>query len=428
MSPTSTAPLRMPGDKSIAHRALLCAGLADTPSVVANVPDGDDVHRTVDALAALGVTTQWTDAHTVRITPAPWTRPSHPIDCGNSGTLARLLMGALAGQRIEATLVGDASLSSRPMRRVAQPLDALLGAPAVELTPAGTLPACTRADLPLRRGPAVVATGAPSAQVKSALLFASCAIEGDVRVTEAVPTRDHTERMLGALGVAVRTAPGEVEVRGPLRWRGFDLEVPGDPSSAAFLVVAAAASGRPLSVEDMALNARRLGFFRVVGTMGVRASTRVRALRLGEDVGTLDVWPGQGSALVGAAVPSAEVPDLIDEVPALVGLALLAQGRTSIPGLAELRVKESDRLARLVELAAAFGGSAHIDGDAMCVTAPACARGRVAIRTDGDHRIAMTAHVLGRVLGADVALDAPGCERTSYPGFLDALDRVVHAS
>lgn len=436
-SASSRPGVRLPGDKSLAHRALLLAGLAEGPSTIDNVPDGDDVLRMAAALRALGVSVEATPAAAGEtgarfvVTPAPWRAPAAPIDCGNSGTLARLLLGALAGEGVPATLVGDASLSSRPMQRVATPLAALLGAPVVELSGAGTLPARVIPPRVARRGPILVDTGVPSAQVKSALLLAARHITGEVRITEPVPTRDHTERMLEALGVELDAREGDVWLYGPMRWRGFRVALAGDPSSAAFLAAYAAATGKELVLDDLLLNGRRLGFFRVLSTMGVAAGYELRGKRLGDGVGRVRVRGPADGPPRGTAVPVAQVPDLIDEVPALAALALLSEGPTVIPALAELRHKESDRLARLVELAAAFGGRAHVEGDALVVDAPARApgqgRGRVSVRTDGDHRLAMAAHLLGRVLGADVALDAPGSERTSFPAFLEVLDEIARA-
>jgi 3-phosphoshikimate 1-carboxyvinyltransferase len=415
----------VPGDKSLAHRALILAGLADGTSHLTNVPEGADVQCTLTALAALGVevTTDASPAPLTTLVGARWRSPAAPIDCGNSGTLARLLLGALAGEGVEATLVGDASLSRRPMKRLADPLAMLLGAPLLELSVEGTLPArVLAAGGAKRRGPLVVDTHAPSAQVKSALLLAARHIEGEVRITEPVPTRDHTERMLEALGVEIDLREGDVWLYGPMTWRGFDLAIAGDPSSAAFLAAWAAMTGAALIVDDLLLNGRRLGFFRVLTTMGVRAGYEPREKRMGEAVGRVRVQAGSPNDLHGTTVPARQVPDLIDEVPALAALALVAKGPTRVPGLAELRLKESDRLARLVEMAAAFGGRAHVDGDALVIDGEATARGRVSVRTDGDHRIAMAAHLLGRVLDVEVELDAPGCERTSFPRFLEVLD------
>jgi 3-phosphoshikimate 1-carboxyvinyltransferase len=418
--------VKLPGDKSLAHRALLLAGLAETASTITNVPDGDDVLRTVAALRALGVDVAL-DGSKATVTPSTWRSPSSEIDCGNSGTLARLLMGALAGEGIEATLVGDASLSRRPMKRVADPLAELLGVErAVVLHDDTHLPARVLPVRPARKGPIVVDTRAPSAQVKSALLLAARHIEGEVKILEPTATRDHTERMLEALGVELDAREGDIWLYGPMKWKGFGVELAGDPSSAAFLVAHAAMTGRALVVDDVLLNGRRLGFFRVLTLMGVKAGYEAKNKRLGDAVGRIRVRARDG-ALVGVDVPAAQVPHLIDEVPALVAVALTANGATRIPALAELRHKESDRLARLVDLARAFGGAAHVEGDDLIVDARATATGRVAIRTDGDHRIAMAAHVLGRVLGASVELDQPGCEGTSFPGFLAALDEVARA-
>lgn len=419
--------MRFPGDKSLAHRALLLAALARTPSRIDNLPDGDDVKRTVAALAAL----------------ASQARPC-TIDCGNSGTLARLLLGLCAGsdEALDVTLVGDASLSRRPMRRVAAPLAALLGRDLIELTPAGTLPARVRvppAPAPARHaGARVVDTGVPSAQVKSALILAARKLAGDVTIREATATRDHTERMIawllsrpGASGALHAEATGAaVHMRGPLAWDGFDVELPGDPSSAALVAAYAIASGRAFHAEDLVLNARRAGFWRVLARMGIDVSLHARGERMGEPVGDVAVGARaaggpRGEGLAAAMVTAAELPDLVDEVPALVVVALHAVGTTRIEGAGELRVKESDRLALLSELAHSFGGRADVEGDALVVHGPRarrCAGDRVHVRTDGDHRIAMAAQVLARLDGVQPYLDDDAAVHTSFPGFERALD------
>lgn len=419
--------MKLPGDKSLAHRALLLAALARTPSRIENLPDGDDVKRTATAIATLMVGP---------VRPADGVT----IDCGNSGTLVRLLMGfcaggVLAGAAHDVTLIGDASLSRRPMGRVAVPLRTLLGSDVVELTPAGTLPARVRwAPLAFRRLGAVD-TGVASAQVKSALVLAAREKDFDVVIHEATATRDHTERMIasllarpGSLGT-LRVEPHEmgasIHVRGPLAWDGFDLELPGDPSSAALLAAFAIASGLAFAAEDLLVNPRRAGFWRVLVRMGLDVDMRETGERLGEPVG--DIAITQRGPLTGVTVPARELPDLVDEVPALVVVALHARGTTRIEGAGELRVKESDRLALLVQLVGSFGGRADIDGDALVVhgrapsLAAPCAT-LLRIRTDGDHRIAMAAHILARIDDIEVSLDVEDAAATSFPGFAAALD------
>ncbi len=420
--------MKLPGDKSLAHRALLLASLARTPSRIADLPDGDDVARTLACVVALGARVP-ARGRAVTVEPAAkWVAPGGPLDCGNSGTLARLLLGALAGEGVAADVVGDASLSRRPMRRVAEPLAALFGAPVVALAEGGTLPARVLPRAPAARARIDVDTGAPSAHVKSALLLAARRFAGVVCVRERVPTRDHTERMLAwlcgpraARATGAGPTPTEAVLEVPLAWEGFDVALPGDVSSAALLAAHAVIVGAPFGAEDVVVNPRRTGFFRALQRMGARVELRVDEERMGEPCGAVVVRPS--GALAPVVVEAAGVPDLVDEIPALVAVALCASGTSALRGVGELRHKESDRLARLVELARAFGGGASVQDDTLVIEGGRPRpRSRVHVRTDGDHRLAMAAHALGHACGADVVLDVPGCERTSFPGFLAALD------
>lgn len=429
--------LTFPGDKSLAHRALLFALVARTPSRIGNVPDGDDVNRTVEAVRALGaeVLRDPIDAAVVHVRPPRTLKsPAAPIDCGNSGTLARLLMGLCAGV-VDVSLVGDASLSKRPMARVQKPLEQLLGHNLVSLT-SGTLPARVLSVRTKPRRPAVttVDTDVRSAQVKSALVLAARSLEGDVTITERAATRDHTERMLAwllardggrALG-SVTTSRGEIRVRAPLAWDGFDVDLPGDASSAALVAAYAIAARMPFAARNVVLNETRAGFWRAVKRMGVHVELKPSDQRMGEPCGDVACARVDGAPLVRTTTAAGEAASLIDEVPALVVVAVHAGGVTRIEGVGELRHKESDRLARLVELAQAFGADATASNKGVLEvrgrmqSGPAFAK----VRTDGDHRIAMAAQALARIDVCDLELDDARATDTSFPGFMRALSAV----
>jgi 3-phosphoshikimate 1-carboxyvinyltransferase len=417
------------GDKSIAHRAALLALVAEGPVALRNMPPSADVTSTIEAVGALGVGIEREDG-TLRLQRTGPLRDGVVVDCGNAGTLARLLAGLLVGRGVTATLVGDASLSRRPMRRAAAPLARFLGEDVVDLSAAGTLPARLR-----RRGPTGAATSTvtldvPSAQVKSALLLCALSV-GDVVVVEPRATRDHTERLLASLGVdvVVDAAPGggaRVTQRRPAVLPGFALALPGDPSSAAFLLGrAAAVPGAHAVVDDVLLSPRRDGFLRALVRAGAGVAVTTRESRGGEDVGRVAVT---GTRLQGLELGADEVPDLVDEVPLLAALLTTAEGPSRLRGLGELRVKESDRLARTAALLVAFGADVRVDGDDL-VVGGGLRRGprRVDVAVDGDHRLEMTARVLGRVLDCDVHTDGAGCEAVSFPGFGALLDEVERA-
>jgi 3-phosphoshikimate 1-carboxyvinyltransferase len=343
-----------------------------------------------------------------------------PLDCGNSGTTTRLMSGVLAGQPITSTLVGDASLSRRPMRRVSRPL-AAMGA---------------RIEFPARDGtlPMRISGGAlrsiewtndpPSAQVKSAVLLAGLVGGAPVTVREDAPTRDHTEQLLRALGVRVASEDGVVALTPTDSLESFDFEVPGDPSSAAFLVAAAILGGSrdALRVEGVNLNETRVGFYRVLRRMGADIDLEIdRADALPEPAGTIRAGAGP---LKGATVGGAEVPTMVDELPLLACVATRANGETVIREAAELRVKESDRIRAVVSNLRAIGAEAEELDDGMRIVGT---RGplRGMVSTEGDHRIAMAFGVLGALPGNDVRVDDPSCVDISYPRFWSDLARVA---
>lgn len=433
-----------PGDKSLAHRALLLALVARTPSRIGNLPDGDDVKRSIEALRALGAEVQDDprDAHVVHVRPPRALRAPSPgvaIDCGNSGTLARLLIGLCAGV-VDVTLVGDKSLSSRPMARVQKPLAQLLGHNLVSLSEEGTLPARVLAvrTRPRRPAAARIEIDVPSAQVKSALIFAARALDGEVTIAERTATRDHTERMIGwllarpAQGGALHVPPrsGDVVVSAPLAWDGFDVDLPGDASSAALVAAYAVAARATFRARDIVLNERRAAFWRTLQKMGVDVVTTERGARMGEPCGDVTCARKDGVPLIATKTLTRDAPSLIDEVPALVVVAVHAGGLTHIQGVNELRHKESDRLQRLVELAQAFGADASaskkgtLEIRGRMQSGPDVAR----IRTDGDHRIAMAALALARIDGCELILDDDKAVDTSFPGFARAMAEVDRAA
>lgn len=319
----------------------------------------------------------------------------------------RLLLGTLAAGPGAAVLVGDASLSARPMERVARPLRAM-GAEVV--TTDGHAPVrVLGGGLVGKRFEAEV----PSAQVKGAILLAGLAAEGETEVVETIPTRDHTERILHALGVIPAAVPS-VRAHPIPAFRG---EIPGDPSGAAFLAVAAIATGGAVLVRGVGLNPSRLAFAALLERMGAVVRTEVDRAALGEPIGTLEVR--SGSSLRGIEVSEAEVAAAIDEIPALALLGGIAEGQTRFRGAAELRVKESDRLAAIVGAIRALGGTAAIDGDDLCVGGEGLLGGRVDPR--GDHRIAMAAAAVAGGCGGPVEVIGAECASVSFPGFADAL-------
>jgi 3-phosphoshikimate 1-carboxyvinyltransferase len=413
--------VRVPGDKSITHRALMLAGLARGKSIVRGALESGDARSTARVLRQLGVAVGALRAgRDVPVRGGPWRRSVTSLHCGNSGTTARLVLGLLAGQSFDARLTGDGSLRQRPMRRVTEPLRRM-GARIVE----------ERGDgLPLRihggpLSPLVWRLPVASAQVKSALLFAGLVGGVSVELDEPAKSRDHTERLLAALGAPLAERGTTVHLGEAAAWlsglRDLELVVPGDASSAAFLVGAGVlAEGGELTLRDVGVNPTRIGFLRVLERMG--ASIAVASLRTvgGEPIGDLGVCP---AALRAVEVTAHEIPSLIDEVPLLAVLASRAAGETVFRAVGELRVKESDRLGLLAANLRAVGAQAVVEGeDLVVVGSGKPPRGRV--DTAGDHRLAMAFAVLGTVPGAAVRLSERTSPAVSYPGFFEDLRRI----
>ncbi|MFL5570746.1 MAG: 3-phosphoshikimate 1-carboxyvinyltransferase, partial [Gemmatimonadaceae bacterium] len=341
------------------------------------------------------------------------------LDCGNSGTTARLMSGVLSGFPFASRLTGDASLSRRPMGRVARPLTAMGARFAFE---AGEHLPVVITGGPLRS--IDFASPTASAQVKSAILFAGLVGRVPVSVSEPVRSRDHTERMLGALGVDVRSLGADAFLRPASELPPFQLNVPADPSSAAFfgaLAAAGGAGGASLELTDVALNPTRLGFFRILREMGAEVTWEVEREECGEPVGTITVAP---RGLKGVRVRDEQVPAMIDELPLLACLGALADGETEIRGASELRVKESDRIAAVVENLRAVGADAEELPDGLRVRGGAKSLGGP-VRSHGDHRLAMGFGVLGAVTGNAITVDDPDCVAVSYPRFWSDLREVT---
>jgi len=408
--------LTPPGDKSISHRALILASLASGRSRIRGLLQSEDVRATANACRQLGMTDREDGGEWVveGVGERGLQAPSAPLDMGNSGTAMRLLAGVLSAQPFSSTLIGDASLSRRPMLRIVKPLT-MMGA-RIETAMGGTPP------LRIDGNPGLVGidydSPIASAQVKSCLLLAGLYASGHTTVREPLRSRDHTERMLPAFGV---TLHGSCGVTGGSRLRGTDLRVPADISSAAFFLVGGAlVPGSDLLLRNVGLNETRDGIVRVLLDMGADLTVHDRRVDGGEEVGDLRIrYAGR---LRGVDIPVALVPSLIDELPALLALASVAEGTTRLRGASELRVKESDRLAVMGQGLRTLGVRLREYDDGMDVEGGAVGGG--AVDGAGDHRCAMSFCMLGQVAAGPVTVS--GCENidTSYPGFADDLRSV----
>jgi 3-phosphoshikimate 1-carboxyvinyltransferase len=409
--------VRPPGDKSISHRALMLAALAHGTSELEGLLTGADVKSTARVLRQLGAdVSSIRDGAKVAVHASRITHPASRLDCGNSGTTARLMLGILAGQRFAATLTGDASLRRRPMRRVTEPLRAM-GAEITERR-GDSLPLTIRGG---RLHAFTYTTPVASAQIKSALLLAGLTGNVGVAIREPYRSRDHTERLFVHLGLSLHERDGAITYDPPERRAivpSFRLSVPGDASSAAFLVGAAAlAQDGELVIENVGVNPTRTGFLVVLARMGARVERVNLRDAGGEPVADLVARP---AALRGTEVAAAEVPTLVDEVPILAVLASRAEGETVFREVGELRVKESNRLELIAANLRALGVEAEARGNDLHVcgtTRPP--RGRV--DTARDHRLAMAFAVLGTVPGAGVRLSERASVAISYPRFFDDL-------
>jgi len=410
----------IPGDKSCSHRALIFGAMADGETRIEGLLESADVLATARAVEAFGAKVERGEGGQWRVQGAQWRSPVEPVDCGNSGTAARLLMGAVAGMPgLKAIFTGDASLSARPMGRVTAPL-ARMGA---RIEGSDRLPIVVEGarlgGIDYRNVPA-------SAQVKSAILLAGLGTEAQARVLEPMPSRDHSEIMLSIFGceVAVDDTPEgwAVSLGDKRRLSGCDLKIGADPSSAAFpLVAAAIVPGSDVMVRGIIVNPLRTGLYEVLETMGGDIELSNERIQSGEVVANIRI---RHSNLGPCRVSAERVPAMIDEIPALAIACAFADGESVIEGLGELRVKESDRLGAIVAGLTACGVAAVADGDALRIFGKGEVRGGAAIATRGDHRIAMAFLTLGLGAQAPVEVDEAEMIATSFPGFVEAMQGI----
>ena len=419
-----TGVARVPGDKSVTHRALLLGAIARGVTEIVHPGTGADNLSTLSAIRALGVEATFDDAEHFTVRGAGMAglrRPETPIDCGNSGTTARLLAGLLAGAGVEATLVGDASLSARPMGRVADPLRDL--GYALDAAEGDTLPLRIGSSRPADE-PARAVLNVASAQVKSCILLSGLYRGAPTEVVEPAVSRDHTERMLRALGVRCTSSADDkapmIRLDPPEEIVARSLEVPGDLSSAAFIVSAGLLTGGEVRVERVGTNPTRAGFLAAIEQMGATVRHRKRiGLSSGEPAA--DLVTGGGS-LSGTTLGGGEIPLLIDEVPVLAVLGAAASGTFEVRDAAELRVKESDRVARTVELLAALGVEAEEREDGLTFPGRGSAAWPAfAFDCGEDHRIAMAAVVAALAAEGPCELSGVDCVAVSFPSFFETL-------
>jgi len=415
--------VRAPGDKSISHRALILGALANGVTEIEGLLEGDDVKRTAAAMAAFGADVQRLGEGKWRVEGrGGFSEPADVVDCGNAGTGVRLIMGAAAGFDMAVSFTGDNSLRGRPMNRVLKPLGEM-GATWI-CRQGGRLP------LTLKGGNLrhiAYRLPEPSAQVKSAVLLAGLHAEGGAEVIEPEATRDHTERMLRGFGaeVDVREADGgrHIILPGGQKLRGTRIHVPGDPSSAAFPLVAALVTpGSEVTVQGMLLNPLRIGLLETLGDMGADISvTNVRD-EGGETVADVTA---RHSELEGVEVPPERAPSMIDEYPILAVAAAFASGKTVMRGIGEMRVKESDRIALMAAGLAACGIGVEEEPETLTVVGAKRGNhlvgGGAGVTTHGDHRIAMSHLILGMAAEDPVSVDEPGMIATSFPGFVGMM-------
>ena len=419
-APQITAEIKVPGDKSVSHRAAMLAALSDGPCRLTNYLRGEDCLGTLRVLRQLGVVIEEVagGAFTVHGRAGRFVAPSGDLDCGNSGTTMRLMSGLLAAQPFRSRLTGDSSLSRRPMKRVMEPLG-LMGAK-LSTEGEGDRPPLVidgSSDLQGIEYRLPVA----SAQVKSCVLLAGLLAHGETTVVQPVATRDHTERMLESFGVPVGRAGDRISVQGGKLPRARDFAVPGDISSAAFWLVAASAHpASKLTLREVGLNPTRTGIVAVLRRMGANISEEVFS-ESGEPIGMIEV---SGALLQGTTIGGEEVPNVIDEIPVLAVAGALAAGATIIRDASELRVKESDRLAVVAHHLLAMGADVTENADGLVIRGGRPLRG-ARLESHGDHRIAMAFAIAGLFAEGETVIEDTECVETSYPGFAAQLRQLL---
>jgi len=421
--------LQVPGDKSISHRAIMMAALSNGPCVIDGFLPSEDCLSTMQAMRQLGIRVQILDDNEERPTKVKVTgkrgvfqSPDSPIDCGNSGTTMRLMSGLLAGQPegFKAELTGDASLTKRPMRRILEPL-AIMGANITAKGEDDTAPLEIRGVKKLH--PIDYQLPVASAQVKSAIILAALSTQGSEKttITEPVPTRNHTERMLQYFQVKTLREDNRISIWGGQELESQDFTVPGDISSAAFWIVAAAAMpGAHLAVRNVGLNETRTGVLKALIRMGAQI-TEVQDTQCGEPVGSIEV---HGTKLKGTVIEGEDIANVIDEIPILAVAAALAEGRTIIRDAKELRVKESDRIMAVAQNLQLMGVEVQEFFDGMEIKGGADLKG-ARLRSHGDHRIAMSFAIAGLFAQGETVIEDVDCIDTSYPGFIDQIKGII---
>ncbi len=432
-APRIQTELTVPGDKSISHRAVILSAISNGRCTITNFLEGEDCRSTAKAMSQLGVKIEMPEPGTVIVdgTRGVFEAPSEDIDCGNSGTTMRLMAGLLSPQKFTCRMTGDPSLSRRPMRRVIDPLQEM----GARLRAEGE-----------KQCPPLVVEGGPltgityrlpvaSAQVKSAVLLAGLFAGGRTTVIETARSRDHTERMFeyflinihredvwdGGTLVTRKLKESRITVEGGQVPESRDFQVPGDISSAAFWLVAAAAQpGSRLLIKDVGLNPTRTGIIDVLIRMGARIREVVETAAHGEPSGTIDI---KGCQLRGTEIQGLEIPNVIDEIPAIAVAAALAEGRTVIRDAAELRVKETDRIAAVATNLRAMGVDVEEFPDGMAINGGKPLKG-AKIQSFGDHRIAMAFAIAGLFATGETVIEDTACVQTSYPGFMETLKKI----
>lgn len=423
--------IHVPGDKSISHRAVLLSAMAEGTSKLTGILDSEDVRSSIAAVRKLGakVDLQKQADGSLAGSVTGWgssgpVQPDEPIDCGNSGTTARLLMGILAPWDIQVTLTGDDSLKRRPMRRNTAPLMKM----GVQFDPAEAdhLPITENGTSNLR----AITYDAPmaSAQLKTAVLLAGVYAKGTTTLNEPAPSRNHTELMLPEYGVPTTAGTRVATVTGPVLMHASDVNVPGDPSSAAFLCAAALLKrGSSITIEDVSLNPARIGFVRTLERMGANINEHISGYEGKEPSGTIHIEYTQ--SLHGCEVPSQHFASIVDEVPMLALVAAFARGVTVFRGVAELRAKETDRLQAIIDGLEILGIDAWEESDNLFVEGNPNLQVPKGLVFDsrGDHRLAMTWALLGLCSNSPVEVEDFDCVAVSYPGFLDDVNKLVGA-
>ncbi len=412
--------LRLPGDKSISHRAALIAALASGRSEISNFSTARDCASTVACLQELGVSIEHRDRKLVFTGDRKLTAPRRPLDCGNSGSTLRILTGVLAGYDFTAELIGDESLSSRPMRRIIEPLE-LMGA-RIEATE-GKAPLKVHGSANLN--PITYKLPVASAQVKSAILFAGLNAAGRTTVIETTPSRDHTERLFNGFGVLVTTNDHSITLDGPARFNGGTITIPGDVSSASYFVAAAMLLPQSqLTLEGVGLNPTRAAFLSVLSSWGADISTDDVQTERNEPFGTINVRGGINGVARETELSRASIPSLIDELPLLAVVGSQISGGIRIRDAAELRLKESDRLATTALNLRAMGAEVEEFEDGLRVSGPTRLRGAL-IDSRNDHRIAMAFAVAALIAEGETEIEGSKCVAISFPEFFPLLDSLA---